>query len=415
MFFLDKPILINEKLSEYLYFKFELDKKEVFKSTVEELKKLWPKLAIERGLQQAREHYSFNQKQVKAYASYYLLANAYKAWAVLKEASLLGLDLLDYFKIKKNNQNNEQAQNVRLRTQIETEQAPIWLDLGCGPGTLFFGLDEFLNEKQNLDFKLNVLGVDQSFEFLNLASSFKFSEKLKANFLKNSLNPKKILELVERENIEVISFMNSISEIEPDLSKRIEFIKKLGSKWGKASNDCKFLLIIEPGSKKNSRELLELRKALIEEAGKLFRVWLPCLSNRSCGALLEVDDWCHEDIKIQFPKWHDDLSEAIGLRKESLLFSYLLISVGDTPKIMNWPKEASRVVSQRLEEKGLTRCWVCTEKLNKIQLRVLNSKMTEKNKIFKNIVRGDLITNFKLEDTNSKQGDLSEIEVHQKS
>ena len=112
------------------------------------------------------------------------------------------------------------------------------------------------------------------------------------------------------------------------------------------------------GPRKTGRELLGLREALREATHA--RILLPCLDARPCGALALSKDWCHEEVGCEFPDWLNQLGAHAGIRKEALIFSYILIALGPVRLPETWPTSGARMVSQRLEHKGLTECWFCT-------------------------------------------------------
>ncbi|RYZ96233.1 MAG: hypothetical protein EOP11_23775 [Proteobacteria bacterium] len=150
-----------------------------------------------------------------------------------------------------------------------------------------------------------------------------------------------------------VSFMNSLAEIFPDPELRLVEIKKIWatlSELSRKDGKARYLVLIEPGSRENSRELSALKDAMPKKP------LLPCLDERPCGALKRPHDWCHEEVAVAFPDWMNELGAEAGLRKESLLFSYAVFSTKDDYPL----RDSWRVVSQRLERKGQTECWMCT-------------------------------------------------------
>lgn len=334
------------------------------------LGKLWEKLAKRKGvIQEGERHYSFDANEAAAYASYYLPVNLLKPALVLEEAHLLGFDIL-------------RAEGNR------------WLDIGTGPGTSFWGIQWWCEKRQK---KLSFSGVDQSPLFVSLASQMaRNAFSIQPNFSKElGTDP---VALAKKFTPTHISFMNSLTEIFPDLSARIEAIKKLLAHLEAAARDGKprYLLIIEPGSKENSRDLSTLKDALQA------KVLLPCLSNRKCGALAKPQDWCHEEVECEFPAWLNELGASAKMRKESLLFSYLLLEVGGKTAQRN----DLRVVSQRLERKGQVECWLCSSE-GKIFARAQRSKAGPEAEILFQANRGDLWQETQL----GEKGDLEKAEL----
>lgn len=328
------------------------------------LKALWPMLAKERG-QQEQNHYSFSHDAAEAYAAYYVAANAMKLPLILEEMRLLDL---------------------HLPTQTN------WLDLGAGPGTTLAGLS-WWSAKRGQNIKL--LSLEQSKLFIELGE--RLGQNLAAQIPGMNLNSSwrredatAIASILREHDPQVISLSNSFGEIAPSPTAkekiRQELVHKLDHSAQK-SGTPHWLIIIEPASQLASRELLLFRQQLL--ADPRCKIWLPCLSERACGALADPKDWCHEEAACEFPNWHNNLGALAGLQKQSLLFSYLVVSVGIHPTVSWSNNTAKRIVSQRLEQKGQTVCYLCTQN-GKQKIRVQHSKAHEQNRHFLNARRGEL-------------------------
>ena len=324
----------------------------------EALRRLWPRLARERGQESGPSHYSFQRDEADAYAAYYLPANCLKPALVLEEAFLLGCDPMP-------------AAESR------------WLDLGTGPGTAWWGLAWWCARRGK---KLSFTGWDQSPAFQKIAQGLTASRPFpaSASFLAGKDDP---LALVKRLKPTHVSLMNSAAEIWPEPARREAALGALLSELAsqeRADGLARFLLVIEPGSRDSSRELAAL-KDKVQAAGP--RVLLPCLDERPCGALADPRDWCHEEVACEFPGWLNELGAGAGLRKESLLFSYALISAAG--KGLPGLRGGGRIVSQRLERKGQVECRLCTAG-GKVPVRVQRSKATPATEFFLSAGRGDL-------------------------
>lgn len=361
------------------------------------LRELWPRLAIKRG--QEIKHYSFHEDSARAYAAYYLPANLMKVPCILEEMRRMGLAF---------------SPTKPLR----------WLDFGCGPGTALWGLAWWASQ---LGVDIEYVGVDQSREFTALGAAL--SRELfsgLSNAVAASAEWKTFknvrgdfVEEIRARDPDVVSFMNSVGEIFLDPAERAERVGELIaclSQCAQKDMRPRFLILIEPGSQVASRELLELRESLRARGEKTgdTRIWLPCLDARPCGALAKPGDWCHEEAACRFPPWHERLGERAGLRKEALLFSYLVCSVGAHPAAPSaWPSGGKRVVSQRLEEKGLTRCFLCTREgktgARVIHSRAKHSRDSARMEKFKNTCRGRIYTEILL----SEKGDVQEFKEYE--
>lgn len=358
MFFAPGPISFPPPLEEKLRSALRTGDPTLLARRQQALRGLWPRLAKGRGQESGSGHYSFQREEAEAYAAYYLPANCLKPVLVLEEALLLGADLLP-------------AKGAR------------WLDLGTGPGTAWWGLAWWCQARGK---ELSFTGWDQSTVFQGLARGLAGSSGFpsRPDFLAGKEEP---LALVKRLKPTHVSFMNSVAEIWPEAQMRekktAELLTELASQE-RADGKPRFLLLIEPGSHASSRELAQLKDRL--QAGAP-RCLLPCLDERPCGALTEPRDWCHEEVACEFPEWLNELGAGAGLRKESVLFSYAVLSASG--KATLGLEGGWRMVSQRMERKGQVECRLCTRK-GKVPVRVQRSKATSANEFFLEASRGEL-------------------------
>jgi len=362
------------------------------KSVAHALKGLWPLLAKERGRANHEAHYSSQQNFARTYASYYLPANLMKMTLVLEELRSFGFEL---------------PQDLH------------WLDVGTGPGTAFWGAAWWAVHRGRA---LRFLGLDQSKHFVKVAGqlgqslSLNLKNNVGSRFETLSIKSESSRELsrwITTEKPNVLSFMNSLSEILPsgDAEVRALWFKELIDQYSKLAvqkNEPSWLILIEPGSRAASRDLLELRDHLRQREDT--KIWLPCLNERPCGALLDAKDWCHEEIACEFPDWMNAIGAEAGLKKESLVFSYLVCSVGIHPEAPNgWTGRGFRVVSQLMKEKGLTQCFLCSD-TGKKKTRVLNSKTTSENMGFLDSYRGKVYAGVETDEKGSVTS-LTDYEV----
>lgn len=347
---------------------------EALKALGKNLRSLWPLLAKGRG--QVRvddritgkefEHYSLAPDFAATYAAYYMPANCLKLTAVLLELEFLGESLLtDEFN---------------------------WLDFGCGPGTGAIGLAWFHSQFPK---RGRYLGLDQSSAFLREASRYQSAvsggiRSTRAETIEESALGKNpfsgsltfqwqevpgsqkgsLFKALKREIPTVVSFLNSVAEWEPDVKLRSQSLVKVLRTLAAATEGdgrTRYLVLIEPGSRASSRELIAVRDAIIK--ARMGEVLTPCLDSRACGAKANADDWCHEEIALAFPEWHDRLGEIADLRKSALLFSYLVVRVPGANAIPWSHSNGVRMVSQRLQRKGFNECYFCSPKGEKLRAR----------------------------------------------
>ncbi len=334
----------------------------------EALRRLWPRLAKGRGqAQDGEQHYSFRRDEADAYAAYYLPANCLKVALILEESFLAGTD------------------------PFPGEEAS-WLDFGTGPGTAYWGLAWWCARRGK---RARFTGWDQSPVFQALARDLVAGSPFptQASFLAGKGDP---LELVRKNRPTHVSFVNSLAEIYPEPSRRLEETAKMLRELSALENADgreRFLLIAEPGSRESSRELAELKDKL--QSSRHGRVLFPCLDARACGALVDPRDWCHEETACDFPAWLNELGAGAGLRKESMIFSYAFIRAAAPLE----PGSPLRMVSQRMERKGQVECRLCTA-AGKKPARVQRSKAHANNEFFLSSARGDLWKCMKLGEKN---------------
>lgn len=368
MFFLDKPICIPEAIANLYGTVIPIQ------DSIKTLRTLWPKLAKSLGQATQSEHYAFRKEEVLTYAQYYGMANVLKVPVILEELEKLGLNF----------------------NALQLNKSISWADIGCGPATVALGLCDWMKQK---DFAISVDSMDQSSLFLSVAEDLvsKYQKNtstlsLTAKFsqLQLSVN-KQLSKRFRKEPPAVLSFVNSLAEIWPKFTDRYQHLSTLVKIWSRAlveQDRAGLLLIVEPGAKKSSRDLLALRQELIN--AKIGKILTPCLDQRNCGALGREQDWCHEEVACDFPDWYTKLGKAADLHKQSLLFSYLVVAVGASEKLSpDWPSGASRVVSQRMQRKGRTECWLC-QVGGKIQIRISKARQIEREKPFDLPLRGQI-------------------------
>jgi hypothetical protein len=115
------------------------------------------------------------------------------------------------------------------------------------------------------------------------------------------------------------------------------FMNELGGETGTAADTLLKLLpnltpggilvIVEPALKEYSRRLLEVRKHLLSNTSfhESYEVLTPCIGSQNCGALENIEDWCHESVSWWRPKYLQLIDKIVELDHRSLAFSYLVI------------------------------------------------------------------------------------------
>lgn len=145
------------------------------------------------------------------------------------------------------------------------------------------------------------------------------------------------------------------------------------------------VVLIEPALRETGRALLQLRDGLL--ASGQFRALAPCLTQRSCPALLSPKDWCTLEARWEPPPFFSQLANATGLRAdERLSFAGLVLAAAaPAPE-----REVWRVVGEAPPEKGKKRIWVCSDE-GRVAAVLLDKQVARENESFASLRRGDLV------------------------
>jgi len=118
------------------------------------------------------------------------------------------------------------------------------------------------------------------------------------------------------------------------------------------------MMLVEPALRETSRALHQVRDRLLQE--QRCTIYSPCLHERNCPALVNPDDWCHEERPWDVPASILEIDQEVGFIKDALKFSYLLLRI-DGRTIVGRQPDVYRVVSELREFKGEKRAWLCNE------------------------------------------------------
>ncbi|GAB6182891.1 small ribosomal subunit Rsm22 family protein [Thermodesulfovibrio hydrogeniphilus] len=235
------------------------------------------------------------------------------------------------------------------------------VDIGCGPSPAILPLLSLIDH-MGLKLKhVRYVGVEQEGKAIEIAEKlinfFKPSNfSIKYDFIKSDASDLKSYLEIKEIKPDLMIFSNSLGELfdkaSIDRETFINFIKPFTYK-----NPEFTLMIIEPGTKKSSMRLHELRDALISELD--FYPYSPCLDNLPCSAF-KVRNWCYEERRWTAPSYLTFLS-SVGLQVNYLKFSYVVfrkdgINIKET---FGLEGEIIKNTSHLLNEKGKSRLWAC--------------------------------------------------------
>lgn len=251
--------------------------------------------------------------------------------------------------------------------ELERMAGPIHgpvLDFGAGPGTASLAFGARLSQPVAVDL-LDV--VDEALED---------ARTLLAQATPH-LRPRVVDEPARR--YALILATHVLSEIrDPDVLTRLakEWLEPLG-----------YLVVIEPAMKEATRRLMAWRDHLVA-AG--FQIAAPCLGPVRCPMLGHEEMWCHQDLPWARPAFIDELDRRTGLNKESLKFSYLVVTrlgrtLGTTSPAQ-W-----RVVSDRHSVKGRFWMSLCGKEGALCGAEMLTRHRDAARRDFERARRGDLL------------------------
>jgi len=347
-----------------------------------------------------------------AYLAYFLPSNFLKIRAILDEIWL-------HPEVKKLFQ-----QRLRI------------LDLGCGPGTQLLGCLDFFSQQITPD-RLECVGVDaleanlqdarylfgrfaaelaagtterdSKLERMGLSNTppqiESHSDKIRWNLETFRADISRPLKLQAGNDFDFIIMGNTLNELFMADEQRIE---KRSRRIAALIQECLaptgFLILMEPALRETSRDLLRVRDRLLDMLP--LTVYCPCVHSQPCPAVAPgcTSDWCHEDHTWQTPPWIRQIDKRIGLRKNSLKYSYVVLnrmgfsirdaamglSASDSP---GFPSEnqAWRVVSETFEERGKAAAYLCGSE-GRFRVTRLNRHASPANQDFTLLDRGQVVS-----------------------
>jgi SAM-dependent methyltransferase len=261
------------------------------------------------------------------------------------------------------------------------------LDVGCGTGTSLLGVLSWLESRAIPVTTLDVHAIDsapQAVSFVQaLAGSLRqLIPALPLAFDASVANLRHAGGLGRR--FDLILLSNVLGEM-PDLDRASlsDFLSDHLAQDGA-------VVMIEPALQETSRRLESLRDAFIASG---WTVYSPCFRQGNCPALDDERDWCHHDLPWKRPPFIRAIDDNVGNLKLSLKFSYLVLNRhGETLAGRTGRSEpVFRVVSERFDEKGRTRAFLCGEN-GRIPFMLNTRDATEANAAFQSAVRYDVLT-----------------------
>jgi SAM-dependent methyltransferase len=283
--------------------------------------------AMFNGLTPHRPGYLANPRLRRAYVHYYLPVNAEKVLRVLRE----------------------------MDAYAPRRRKPRILDYGCGPGTA--AIAAMIHGPVG-----EVVLVDVVDEALDDARFFCHQFEVEP----------RILHEVPDEKFDLIFAANVFAEHRAALEERL--------------SDKGYLVVIEPALRETTRRLQQWRDEVVARG---YKVAAPCLGRATCPMLEREDLWCHQDVPWPRPASVADIDRRVGLSKESLKYSYAVIT--KQGRTLADLEGDVRLVSNLHQEKGKAWAWVCGRQGPLCRAEVLTRHRSEATADFFHADRGRVL------------------------
>jgi len=241
------------------------------------------------------------------------------------------------------------------------------LELGCGPGTGIMGVLDWATARALLQGGgLECVAIDRSAQALGICRKVwdqyvapVASQPCRLRLLHGDLQhdwPGVLGRVSGAAPYDLIIVQNVLSELYVDAPDRVERRAGIVAAALNLLSEEGTVMLVEPALRDSSRELHHVRDRLLEMKG--CTVYSPCLHERACPALVERDDWCHEERAWTPPGWIQTIDKEVGFIKDALKFSYLLLRK-DGRTVVERDPHLYRVVSELRVMKGEKRAWLC--------------------------------------------------------
>jgi ribosomal protein RSM22 (predicted rRNA methylase) len=279
------------------------------------------------------------------------------------------------------------------------------LDLGTGPGTGALAVLDWLH-RHGVKSAFAVMGIDASVEALGEA------RRLWNDYSMHAAIRDATLALLEGNFASTGRWRHDIARNAPyDLIIIANCLNELYGQTVRALTEKSALvgdilgllaphgtlMLVEPALRETSRQFHQLRDQLLHE--QRCTVYSPCLHEHRCPALINEDDWCHEERAWVPPLWVQRIDRQIGLIKDALKFSYLLLRT-DGRSIAERSPDTFRMVSDLRKLKGDARAWLCNE-LGRCEVGRLDRAGSAANAAWHHCQRGTIV---RIESITRKEG-----------
>lgn len=279
--------------------------------------------------------YMSNEDFLRGYILYFVPVNVSKHYFVFKELFLHPLFV--------------QKKSLKI------------IDIGCGPSPALLSLFDLIGENIISLSHIKYVGIESEERAISIAEKLIRRLKpdkldLKCDFIRADATDLRIYQSLIKIKPDIIFLSNSLGELFEKGGIGIEDFIGLMKAFSHKNSDIS-IIIIEPGTKKDSIRLHRLRNSLIKEIG--FHPFSPCLNDLPCSAI-KVNNWCYEE-RIWNPPAYLNFLSFLGLQLKYLKFSYIVLRK-DGANIKDTFENGGEIIkntSHLLNEKGKSRLWAC--------------------------------------------------------
>lgn len=273
-----------------------------------------------------KDRYLAQRALRRAYATYYLCANAPKAWPLLDTLARMGALPDDRLKV---------------------------IELGCGPGTGVAATGLWARER---GLRWQHLATD--FVPANLKDTQALARALNLDGVSVAKADANRPDALGSDH-DLALLMNVVNELPTSADLGLEQALR------GALTASGVLLVIEPAAREPSRRALQFRDHL-RAAG--WQILAPCPSSAPCPALVDARDWCHGEWPFERPAFMKAIDARVGTRREVLKATWFAATPSPRPvaQPVTQPSEgpseeltAARAVSAREDLKGRSRIQIC--------------------------------------------------------
>lgn len=236
------------------------------------------------------------------------------------------------------------------------------LDVGSGPGTAMWAVDDTLYDARNII----LLEQDPNLISLGKRLSSECSSPLIRQAIWQQVDVTK-QQSFPKSDLVIVSY--SLGEWSSE--ERLKVVEKL---W-EATN--RILVLIEPGTMNGFHVIKEARQHLLDQQAHMVA---PCPHALNCP--MPANDWCHFSVRVERSKQHKQAKSAtLGYEDEK--FSYIALA---KESISSLPQ--ARVLRHPMKHTGHISFTLCTSD-NGIQKKILSKKEGPLYKMAKEMEWGD--------------------------